>query len=97
MIVDKKRWTCATGSGNSPNYYVDVEWTGAAHQRWSPILAEFADKLSSWGLLDGAVVDKTGIAGTYDFTLDFMPEQPGVGPSTDVPPPEIGEMATPVS
>ncbi|MEO6804991.1 MAG: TIGR03435 family protein [Edaphobacter sp.] len=35
------------------------------------------NSLAGWGSLDRPVVDKTGLQGTYDFTLEFSPESPG--------------------
>lgn len=56
----------------------DPKGTGAT---WMEVrgatLTEFAQRLS--GRVDRPVVDKTGIAGRYNFRLDFMPDTPGRG------------------
>jgi uncharacterized protein (TIGR03435 family) len=40
-----------------------------------------ANSLTGWGSLGRPVIDKTGLQGTYDFTLEFTPE-PSLGSST---------------
>ena len=40
-----------------------------------------ANSLTGWGSLGRPVIDKTGLKGTYDFTLEFTPE-PSLGSST---------------
>jgi uncharacterized protein (TIGR03435 family) len=39
----------------------------------------FADDLSSWGGVDRPVVDRTGLTGTFDYVIEFMPETPPGG------------------
>ena len=55
-----------------------VEQNGAS-------MASFVDLLSK--TLHSAVIDKTGLADHYDFTLDYLPESVG-GPMALAPPPE---------
>jgi uncharacterized protein (TIGR03435 family) len=49
-------------------------------------VSALADMLSN--RLDGPVIDKTGLTGNFDFTLEFAPEPGmGVGPLGALPPP----------
>jgi uncharacterized protein (TIGR03435 family) len=41
-----------------------------------------ANSLTGWGSLGRPVIDKTGLQGTYDFTLEFTPE-PSLGSSSE--------------
>jgi uncharacterized protein (TIGR03435 family) len=56
-----------------------VEQNGAS-------MASFVDLLSK--TLHSAVIDKTGLADHYDFTLDYLPESTGLGPMALDQPPE---------
>jgi uncharacterized protein (TIGR03435 family) len=50
-------------------------------------VSTLADMLSN--LMDGPVIDKTGLTGKFDFTLEFTPEQGfGAGPLGAAPPPQ---------
>jgi len=55
-------------------------------------MASCADDISGWEVLDRPVVDQTGLSGTFDYVLEFMPEPGGAG--SHGPPPAPG-MARP--
>ena len=40
-------------------------------------MASIANAMPSWGALGRPVVDKTGLAGMWDFAMEFTPEGPG--------------------
>jgi uncharacterized protein (TIGR03435 family) len=42
-------------------------------------MASFADDISGWDVLDRPVVDQTGLSGTFDYVIEFMPEAGGAG------------------
>jgi uncharacterized protein (TIGR03435 family) len=42
-------------------------------------MASFAEDISEWEVLDRPVVDQTGLNGTFDYVLEFMPEAGGAG------------------
>ena len=46
-------------------------------------LASFANLLPGWGDIGRPVVDKTGLPGTYDFTVTFAPVRPVDAPAAD--------------
>jgi uncharacterized protein (TIGR03435 family) len=37
-------------------------------------IALMANSLAGWGALGRTVVDRTGLTGTYDFRLDYIPQ-----------------------
>jgi len=41
-------------------------------------MGSFAEDISGWGL-DRPVVDQTGLSGTFDYVIEFMPEAGGAG------------------
>ena len=53
---------------------------GRIQARSAP-LAAFADRLSQ--MVDRPVIDQTGIAGLFDFTLEWSPDQPHTNPGDD--------------
>ena len=55
-------------------------------------MESFAEDISAWEVLDRPVVDQTGLSGTFDYVLEFMPEARGAAPPG--PPPAPG-MAKP--
>jgi len=50
-------------------------------------LAFIADTFSAGAGFDRPMIDATGLAGTFDFTLEFAPERRGSGAAPDVDPP----------
>ena len=52
-------------------------------------MAFIANLLTSMGSFDRPVVDRTGLAGSFDFALEWAPElqTPGAGPQADLPGP----------
>ena len=46
-------------------------------------LASFANLLPGWGDIGRPVVDRTGLPGTYDFTVTFAPVRPVDAPAAD--------------
>lgn len=70
---------------------------GLLHKLWGrgEKMQQFADRLSSQ--LNRAVVDRTGLSGSYDFALSWTAESAGgIVPRTDPPPDEIEMHNSPV-
>lgn len=70
---------------------------GILYKRWArrETMQDLADRLSA--ALNRSVVDRTGLAGQYDFTLAWSVESAGgVIPRTGPPPDEIESHPTPV-
>ena len=40
-------------------------------------MALIVGQMPMFGVLDGPVIDQTGLAGNYDFRIEFAPEAPG--------------------
>lgn len=68
-----------------------------AHRRLMAMVqpvSALADMLSN--LMDGPVIDKTGLTGKFDFTLEFVPEPGfGAGPFGAPPPPPNADPGQP--
>src|SRR5262249_23099936 len=46
-------------------------------------MADFAKNISWFQQIDRFVVDKTGLSGTFDLTVDYAPQLPGGQPGAD--------------
>jgi uncharacterized protein (TIGR03435 family) len=47
-------------------------------------MADIAGYLPSWGSLDRPLIDRTGLTGKYDFTVQWKPE-PNIGGGRAIP------------
>ncbi|HWC96280.1 MAG TPA: TIGR03435 family protein [Candidatus Sulfopaludibacter sp.] len=86
----------AAGSSVDRSYEVVVGGSdGIVYKLWArrETMQQFADRLSSH--LNRAVLDRTGMTGSYDFSLSWTIEAGGV-PRTDPPPDEIDMHPGPV-
>jgi uncharacterized protein (TIGR03435 family) len=52
---------------------------GSSHESARKVnMSQIGDILGLLGNLDREVVDRTGVSGFYDFTLDYVPDRPGI-------------------
>ncbi len=88
----------APGSNVPRSYEIVLAGSdGIVYKRWArqETMRDLADRLSA--ALNRSVVDRTGLAGPYDFTLAWSVESAGgVIPRTGPPPDQIESQTTPV-
>ncbi|WP_170834975.1 TIGR03435 family protein [Terriglobus roseus] len=54
-------------------------------------IVSITSAMASWGDLAKPVVDQTGLAGNYDFAMEFTPKRPDPAPGAPAPPSEGAE------
>jgi uncharacterized protein (TIGR03435 family) len=78
--------------GATPPMKVSGSKLGLHVEQDGASMASFVDLLSK--TLHSAVIDKTGLADRYDFTLDYLPESTGLGPMALEQPPQTASPSS---